>query len=181
MEIFYSSSELRESAGIRGGTPNVHSIVSVEFPPTERRSGSHLGHSVRIQGKIFSDQDLQIGGQVDGTLEASGHNLTIGSQAKVKADIRAQNVSIVGAVEGTIETTDLVELCSQCRVVGQIITRRIAVQDGAYFKGDIEVVQTSAVAARPRGPEVAVIEMSKKEQAEAGSSELFSNCLDLVN
>jgi cytoskeletal protein CcmA (bactofilin family) len=133
--------------------------------------GSHLGHGVRIQGKIFSDQDLQIDGEVDGTLEAGGHNLTIGSLAKVKADIRAQNVSIVGAVEGTIETTDLVELCSQCRVVGQIKTRRIAVQDGAYFKGDIEVVQPPAVAARP---EVAVIGVAKKEQSKAESDELLA-------
>jgi cytoskeletal protein CcmA (bactofilin family) len=147
---------------------------ALNSPRPDGDRGSHLGHGVRIQGKIFSDQDLQIDGQVDGTLEAAGHNLTIGSQAKVKADIRAQNVSIVGAVEGTIETSDLVELCSQCRVVGQIKTRRIAVQDGAYFKGDIEVVQASVVAARPRGPEVAIIEMSKKEPSEADSNELLA-------
>ena len=145
---------------------------SVNSPRPDGDRGSHLGHGVRIQGKIFSDQDLQIDGEVDGTLEAGGHNLTIGSQAKVKADIRAQNVSIVGAVEGTIETSDLVELCSQCRVVGQIKTRRIAVQDGAFFKGDIEVVQPSVVAARSRGAEVTV--MNKKEPSEAESNKLLA-------
>jgi cytoskeletal protein CcmA (bactofilin family) len=144
------------------------------FPQPEGNQVSHLGHGVRIQGKIFSNQDLQVDGEVDGTLEASGHNLTIGSQAKVKADIKAQNVSI-SAVEGSIETTDLIELGSQCRVVGQIKTRRISIKDGAYFKGDIEVVPpVSAVAGRPRGADVAVIGMTKEAAAHLEGNELLA-------
>ena len=115
------------------------------FPQPGRERVSHLGHRVRIEGKIFSDQDLQVDGEVDGTLEACGHNVTVGSQARVKAEIRAQNVSIVGTVEGTIETTERIELCSPSRVTGEIKTRRIAIKDGAYFKGNIEVLQPIAV------------------------------------
>jgi len=145
------------------------------FPQPEGNQLSHLGHGVRIQGKIFSNQDLQVDGEVDGTLEASGHNLTIGSQAKVKADIKAQNVCIIGAVEGSIETSDLIELGSQCRVVGQIKTRRISIKDGAYFKGDIEVVPpVPVVAGRPRGADVAVIGMAKEATAELESNELLA-------
>lgn len=149
------------------------SALNSSQPDSDRVS--HLGNGVRIEGKIFSDQDLQVDGQVDGTLEACGHNLTVGSQAKVKADIKAQNVTIVGTVEGTIETSDLIELSSQCRVVGQIITRRIVIKDGAYFKGDIEVVQpVTVVAGRPRGADVAVIGMAKEEAADREGNELLA-------
>jgi cytoskeletal protein CcmA (bactofilin family) len=123
---------------------------ALNFPKPEGERVSHLGRGVRIEGKIVSDQDLQVDGEVNGTLEVSGHNLTVGAKARVQADIKAQNISIVGTVEGSIEATDRIELCSQCRVIGQIKTHRIAIKDGAYFKGNIEVIQPkSVVAIRP--------------------------------
>jgi cytoskeletal protein CcmA (bactofilin family) len=115
---------------------------------------SNLGRGVRIEGKLFRDQDLQVDGEVDGALKVNEHNLIVGPHARVKADIKAKNVTIVGTVEGTIEASDRIELCAQCRVVAQIKTRRIAIKDGAYFKGNIEVVQPkSVVAIRPTGTE----------------------------
>ena len=125
-------------------------IAALDFRQPGDERVSNLGRGVRIEGKLFSDQDLQVDGEVDGTLEVHDHNLIIGPRARVKADIKAQNLSILGAVEGTIEASDRIELCSQCRVLGQIKTRRIAIKDGAYFKGNIEVVQPRAlVAIRP--------------------------------
>jgi|SRR5215469_1939211 len=127
------------------------SASALNFPEPERERVSHLGVGVRIQGKIFSDQDLQLDGEVVGTLEIPGHNLTVGAKAKVKAEIKAQNISIVGTVEGSIDAADRTELCSQCRVVGDIKTRRLAIKDGAFFKGNVEVIQTPkpVVAIRP--------------------------------
>jgi cytoskeletal protein CcmA (bactofilin family) len=118
----------------------------LDFPQPEGERLSNLGSRVRIQGKVFSDQDLQVDGEVEGTVEVHGHNLTIGPRARVRADIKAQNISVVGTVEGTIDATERIELCSQCRVMGKIRTRRIAIKDGAFFKGNIEVVQPRAVA-----------------------------------
>jgi cytoskeletal protein CcmA (bactofilin family) len=118
----------------------------LDFPQPEGERLSNLGPRVRIQGKIFSDQDLQVDGEVEGTVEVYGHNLTVGPRARMRADIKAQNVSVVGTIEGTIEASERIELCSQCRVVGKIKTRRIAIKDGAFFKGNIEVVQPRAVA-----------------------------------
>lgn len=97
------------------------------------------------------------------------------SQATVKADIKAQNVRIVGTVEGTIESSDLTGLSSECRVPGQIITRRIVIKDGAYFKGNIEIVQpATVVVGRPRGADVAVIGMTKQETADLEGSEMLA-------
>jgi cytoskeletal protein CcmA (bactofilin family) len=118
----------------------------IDFPQGEGERLSNLGPRVRIQGKVFSDQDLQVDGEIEGTVEVHGHNLTIGPRARLRADIKAQNISVVGTVEGTIEASERIELCSQCRVVGKIRTRRIAIKDGAFFKGNVEVVQARAVA-----------------------------------
>jgi cytoskeletal protein CcmA (bactofilin family) len=125
----------------------------LDFPQADSERLSNLGSRVRIQGKIFSDQDLQVDGEVEGTVEVHGHNLTIGPRAKVRADIKAQNVSVVGTVEGTIEASERIELCSQCRVLGKIKTRRIAIKDGAFFKGNIEVMLPRAVAPIRPAPE----------------------------
>ena len=174
-EISSAASGLKESAG-NDRRCSVSTAASVSnFPQPECDRVSHLGCGVRVEGRIFSDQDFQVDGEVDGSLEACGHNLTVGAQAKVKAEIRAQNVSIIGTVEGNIEATDLIELCSQCRVTGQIKTRRIAIKDGAYFKGNIEVVQpSSVVAVRRSGAEVAVIGETEKERAESATNELLA-------
>jgi cytoskeletal protein CcmA (bactofilin family) len=117
----------------------------MDFPQGEGERLSNLGPRVRIQGKVSSDQDLQVDGEIEGTVEVHGHNLTIGPLARLRADIKAQNISVVGTVEGTIEASERIELCSQCRVVGKIKTRRIAIKDGAFFKGNIEVVLPRAV------------------------------------
>jgi cytoskeletal protein CcmA (bactofilin family) len=117
----------------------------IDFPQAEGERLSNLGPRVRIQGKVFSDQDLQVDGEIEGTVEVLGHNLTIGPRARLRADIKAQNISVVGTVEGTIEASERVELCSQSRVVAKIKTRRIAIKDGAFFKGNIEVVQPRSV------------------------------------
>ena len=130
--------------------------AALDFHQPGNERVSNFGRRVRIEGRLFSDQDLQVDGEVDGTIEVRDHNLTVGPLARVKADIKAKNVVIVGAVDGTIEASDRVDLCSHCRVVGQIKSRRIAIKDGAYFKGNIELVQPreavqprSVVAIRP--------------------------------
>jgi cytoskeletal protein CcmA (bactofilin family) len=105
---------------------------------------STLGRTVRVEGKIVSHQDLHVDGQVDGIIELPDNKLTIGPQANVKATIKAQNVSLVGNAEGTIEANERVELCSQSRLVGDIKTPRLVIKEGAYIKGRVDVVRTPA-------------------------------------
>ena len=102
---------------------------------------SVIGRGVRVTGEIVCHQDLFVEGEVDGRLELPDHRLTIGPRGNVKATIKAQNVVIVGTAEATIEATERVELCSQCRLVGDIKTPRIVIKDGAHFKGTIDVVR----------------------------------------
>ena len=108
--------------------------------PPKGRTTSTINNTVRIDGNIFSSQDLIVDGQVDGNIEMPGHNLTVGPNAAVKADIKAQDVLIIGHAEGNVEASGLVELGAQCRVLGEIRTARILIQEGAYFKGGVDII-----------------------------------------
>ena len=102
---------------------------------------SHVGTTVRIEGEICGQHDLLVDGEVVGTMILPEHTLTVGAKAKVKANIKAQNVVLVGDVEGSIEAGKLIELRSCCSVVGDIRSPRIMVENGAYIKGAIEVTR----------------------------------------
>ena len=104
-------------------------------------AASLVGLSVRITGDVFCRQDLFVEGEVEGTVELPAHKLTVGPRGNVKATIKAHDVVIVGKVEGTIEASERVELCSQGRFVGDVRTPRIVIKDGAHFRGSIEVTR----------------------------------------
>jgi len=111
-------------------------------PPTAGEPApSTIGSTVNITGQIISDQDLFVDGHVDGSIDVPGRKLTIGPAARVKAAIKAGDVVIIGNAEGNIAATGRVELGPQCRVLGDIRTARIVVQDGAHFKGQIDIVK----------------------------------------
>jgi cytoskeletal protein CcmA (bactofilin family) len=108
---------------------------------------SHVGTTVRIEGELYGQHDLLVDGEVVGTMMLPEHTLTIGAKARVKANIKAENVVLVGDVEGSIEAGKLIELRSCCSVVGDIRSPRIMIENGAYIKGAIEV--TRQVPAHP--------------------------------
>ena len=113
-------------------------------PARKAPETSLVGSTVRITGRIYCDQDLFIDGEVDGSIELPDHTLTIGKQARVTAAIQAHSVVVVGHAHGNIEASERVELRSLCRHEGDIRTSRIAIEDGAYFKGTIEVTRQAA-------------------------------------
>ena len=117
----------------------VPSELNAQTPPAVERL-STLGRTVRVEGKIISNQDLHVDGQVNGSIELPSGRLTIGPDATVKASIKAHNVSLVGNAEGSIEADERVELCSQSRLVGDIRTPRLVIKDGAYIKGKVDVL-----------------------------------------
>src|SRR5271170_3324599 len=109
------------------------------------RGGSAvLGKSVIVKGQIFSREDLTIDGEVEGTVELQEHRLTVGPNGKVMAAIKAREVVVLGTVHGNIETRDKIDIRKEAKVVGDIKTARIEIQDGAYFKGNIDIVRAEA-------------------------------------
>jgi cytoskeletal protein CcmA (bactofilin family) len=103
-----------------------------------------LGKSVIVKGQIFSREDLTIDGEVEGTVELQEHRLTIGPNGKVRASVKARELVVLGTIHGNVETTDKIDIRKEAKLVGDIRTARIVIEDGAYFKGNIDIVRAEA-------------------------------------
>ncbi len=103
-----------------------------------------LGKSVIVKGQIFSREDLTIDGEVEGTVELQEHRLTVGPNGKVTASIKAREIVVLGTIHGNVETTDKIDIRKEAKLVGDIRTARIVIEDGAYFKGNIDIIRAEA-------------------------------------
>lgn len=119
-------------------------------PPrmTAPMSGTaHIGRSVLIKGELSGSEDLYLDGTVEGSIELPGNNLMVGPNGRVRAGIRARGVVIEGKVDGDIEASERVELRKTAVLTGSIVTQRVSIEDGAYFKGGVDVKRQAAPAA----------------------------------
>ncbi len=108
-------------------------------PDTARPEMTLIGQSVVIKGELSCNEDLYIDGRVEGTIDPKGNRLTIGSNGRVKANIVACAVVVQGKLEGNIQASDRVELKQSASVIGDIVTQRISIEEGASFKGSVEI------------------------------------------
>lgn len=95
-----------------------------------------------VKGDIQSQEDLLIDGEVEGSIDLENHILTVGKDGKVKARVRAREVVISGSVSGNIDALDKILIRKDAHLVGDIKTAGISIEDGAYFKGSIDIVPT---------------------------------------
>jgi len=109
------------------------------YPATTGGSTARLGASLHIKGEITGNEDLQIDGSVEGLVQLEDRKLTVGASAKVTADIIAREVIVYGNVKGNLRARDRIEIKKDGSVVGDLTTARIMIEDGAYFKGSIEI------------------------------------------
>jgi cytoskeletal protein CcmA (bactofilin family) len=108
------------------------------------RGSARLGASLQIKGHITGTEDLQIDGKVDGPISLRGHGLTVGPAAQLTSEIHAREVVVYGKVVGNVHARDRVDVKSDGSVVGDISTARISIEDGAQFKGRIEIDPTKS-------------------------------------
>ncbi len=117
--------------------------------PDAPRGVAAIGKSVIIKGQILSREDLYLDGEMEGTVEVPDHRLTIGPHAKLAAGIRAREVVVLGSVNGNVEASEKIDIRKDAKLVGDIKTGGIIIEDGAYFKGSIDIVRVAAEAAKP--------------------------------
>jgi cytoskeletal protein CcmA (bactofilin family) len=98
-----------------------------------------LGASLTIKGQITGEEDLQIEGKVEGPVSLHGHRLTIGRSARLQSEVNAREVVVYGHASGNLHARERVEIKKDGEVIGDITTSRISIEDGAYFKGHIEI------------------------------------------
>jgi cytoskeletal protein CcmA (bactofilin family) len=108
------------------------------------RTSARLGSSLQIKGHITGTEDLQIDGKVDGPISLRGHGLTVGPAAQLTSEIHAREVVVYGKVVGNVHARDRVDVKSDGSVIGDISTARISIEDGAQFKGRIEIDPTKS-------------------------------------
>ena len=106
---------------------------------------ANIGKSVTIKGQIFSREDLTIDGEVEGTVELQENRLTVGPNGKVLAGVKAREIVVFGTIHGNVETTDKIDIRKDAKLVGDIKTARIVIEDGAYFKGNIDIIKPEVV------------------------------------
>jgi cytoskeletal protein CcmA (bactofilin family) len=97
-----------------------------------------------IKGQIFSREDLTIDGEVEGSVELHEHRLTVGPHGKLQAGVKAREIVVLGSVHGNVEASDKIDIRKDARLVGDIKTARIVIEDGAYFKGSIDIARPEA-------------------------------------
>ncbi len=98
-----------------------------------------IGSTLVIKGELSADQDLIIDGHIEGTITHHKKNLTVGETGRVKADIHASSVIVLGQLIGDIHSEGMVSLAKGCDVKGNIFCTRLFVEDGARFKGNIDM------------------------------------------
>ena len=109
---------------------------------TADRATARLGASLHVKGEISGNEDLVIDGSVEGLVQLDERKLTVGATAKVTADIIAREVVVYGTVKGNLRAKDRIEIKKDGSVNGDLTTARIMIEDGAYFKGSIEIDKT---------------------------------------
>lgn len=98
-----------------------------------------IGSSIQINGDLRGDEDLRIEGNVSGTVELRNNSLTIGKEGKVKAGVYAKSIAVDGETQGDLYATDRVSVHVNARVQGNIIAPKVSIEEGAHFKGSIEM------------------------------------------
>ena len=111
------------------------------------RASARLGSSLHIHGQITGAEDLQIDGKVDGPVTLNGHQLIVGSTAVLNSEVRSGEVIVYGKIVGNVYSRDRVDIKTDGSVIGDISTSRISIEDGAHFKGRIEIDPAKSQAA----------------------------------
>jgi cytoskeletal protein CcmA (bactofilin family) len=125
----------------------------VERPASPRTAGgaATIGRSITIRGEVTGDEDLLIQGHVEGSVNLTQHSVTVGAEGEVKADIAARIITVEGSVEGNLKAEEQVILRSAAKVEGDIAAPRVVLEDGARFRGGVDMGETLERGGRTAG------------------------------
>lgn len=145
--------------------------------PPEARSGTaamgetaSIGRSITIKGEVTGDEDLLIQGRVDGSVELKQNALTVGEDGRVKANITARVITVEGEVEGDLKAKEQVVLRSSARVQGDLTAPRVVLEDGATFRGLVDMGDPPGKSENTSGSRVQDKETSDAKNVPPGGS-----------
>jgi cytoskeletal protein CcmA (bactofilin family) len=112
------------------------------------KAGARLGRTLSLKGELAGSEPLTLDGEFEGTIDLAGSSLTVGPSGRVQADIRARDITIEGTVRGTLRAADRLQIARTGNVAGDLVAARIVIEDGAYFKGSIDIQKPDEKPAR---------------------------------
>ncbi len=163
--MFNKKSEEPEANGQKEPRINIEQVNEVR-----KRNVSVIGPTLRFKGELSAKEDLVIEGYVEGRIAHQDKDLTIGENGKVKADIHANVVDILGQVEGDVRGDKIVRLKASARVDGNIRAPRLVLEDGAFFTGTIEMAEPEKDKSEKPRPSSEKSNLAQLNVAEASSS-----------
>jgi cytoskeletal protein CcmA (bactofilin family) len=126
--------------------PAPHKEPPKASEPHRSADVGHIGKSVQIRGELTGSEDLYLDGEIEGSVDLRDHSLIIGPNGRIKAGITARDLVVHGRVEGNVTASGRVELRKSCTLIGDVSTQRIVIEDGAFFKGAIDIKEKEAKA-----------------------------------
>ena len=130
-----TAAEFKPSATSRGTEPAGNRLA------TRGGECAVIGRSIEINGDVRGNEDLRIEGDVSGTVELRNSNLTIGKEGKVRADVYAKSITVDGTTEGDLYASERIVVHVNANARGNITAPRVGIEEGAKFKGTIEMDQ----------------------------------------
>jgi cytoskeletal protein CcmA (bactofilin family) len=125
--------------------------------PPSAKGQALIGSSIKIEGNLSGDEDLLVEGQIDGKIELGQHNVTIGTNGRIKADIHGQSIIVMGDVKGNLYGSEQIVLRQSSKVRGNIFATRVSLEDGADFKGSIDMTSKPTVETKPLQKDIAEV------------------------
>jgi cytoskeletal protein CcmA (bactofilin family) len=129
----------------------------------------NIGKSVVIKGELNGSEDLTIEGHVEGTIQLRDHVLTIGPNGKIKAQVFAKSVIVLGEVTGNVTASEKVDIRDNGSVDGDIVSPRVAIAEGAHFRGSVDMQRKGAEKAQPAAKASAQPQPAAAPQAAAAA------------
>ena len=136
--------------------PAAHALELEGRRPMESKDVVNIGKSVVITGELNGSEDLTVEGHVNGKIELQQHVLTIGPNGRIKAEVFAKAVVVLGEVVGNITASEKVDIRDNGKVEGNIVAPRVAIAEGAHFRGSVDMQPRSEAAKVPEASKPAV-------------------------
>jgi cytoskeletal protein CcmA (bactofilin family) len=143
---------VRPSGGQPAAPPQPAGAATPTRPETSQRLERdivNIGKSVVIKGELNGSEDLTIEGQVEGSIQLRDHVLTIGPNGRIKAQVFAKSVIVLGEVMGNVTATDKVDIRDNGSVDGDIVSPRVAIAEGAHFRGTVDMQRKGGAPQQP--------------------------------
>ena len=118
-------------------------------PASQSGERATIGVSIVIQGDVSGDEDLLVEGRIEGTVDLRKNHVTVGKEGKLKGEIHGRSVTIEGEIEGDVRAEEQIVLRPTARMKGNIVSPRVTLEDGANFKGGIDMEVSSSPPPRP--------------------------------